>query len=83
MDPTGKFMMGFNSKMVRLKGNTEGGILGAKPGFNSKMVRLKVFSVPFTKIVSPMFQFQNGAIKRLKSNVERITSFVSIPKWCD
>ena len=41
-----------------------------KPNFNSKMVRLKVDIFPGLVYHAPLFQFQNGAIKRARVSIK-------------
>ena len=58
--------IGFNSKLVRLKGDLEISVEELKASFNSKLVRLKVLEIIQKSCHrSRRFQFQTGAIKRL------------------
>ena len=53
------------------------------PGFNSKLVRLKG-DCPTELKVTPVFQFQTGAIKsRSPQPFAFHQIYVSIPNWCD
>ncbi len=68
--------------MVRLKENEIALGIVDDISFNSKMVRLKV-SEAFYRIPIRLFQFQNGAVKRI-GGITQVDSpkHVSIPKWC-
>ena len=57
--------LSFNSNMVQLKVD---GLLHQKLvlGFNSNMVQLKVDIEPDTCVITSMFQFQYGTIKRVE-----------------
>jgi len=65
---------GFNSLMVRLKVIQRVIYNLAKPGFNSLMVRLKDRSIIVIKESLFLFQFLDGAIKRLGQTTEVSTT---------
>ena len=55
---------GFDSILVRLKGNREAAVNYAESRFDSILVRLKANWTKPTKILSPKFRFHTGSIKR-------------------
>ena len=47
------------------------------------MVRLKVKQIAVKDAALGLFQFQNGAVKRVKDDYFHLIDWaVSIPKWC-
>ena len=65
------YMICFNSKLVRLKASCALDLDATCVSFNSKLVRLKV-ACNAIALSSSMFQFQTGAIKRIRSSSSRI-----------